>query len=117
MQFLGWLIRLAFFAIALWFALKNTTPVPLRLSATLSWDHVPLILIILVCLVVGVLVGTIALAPRLYRLRRQVAALSNQATRASVAEAAAERYNDRIANAARNIGAAGELDADSRFPR
>lgn len=117
MQFVGWLVRLAFFALVLWFALKNTTPVPLRLSETLYWEHVPLILIILGCLVIGVVTGAAALAPRVYRLRRRVAALSNQATRAKVAEAAAERYNDQLANAARNAGAAGQLDADSRFPR
>lgn len=117
MQLLGWLIRLAFFAVVLWFALKNTTPVPLRLTETFGWDGVPLILIILGCLVVGVLAGAAALAPKVFRLRRQVAALSNQASRAKVAEAAAERYNDRLANAARNAGAVGQLDADTQFPR
>jgi uncharacterized integral membrane protein len=117
MQLLGWLLRFAFFALVLWFALKNTTPVPLRLTETLRWEGVPLILIILGCLVVGVLAGAAALAPRLFRLRRQVAQLSNQATRAQVAEAAAERYNDRLASAARDAGAAGQLDADTQYPR
>ncbi len=117
MQLLGWLLRLAFFAVVLWFALKNTTPVPLRFSETLRYDGVPLILIILGCLVVGVIAGAAALAPRLFRLRRQVAALSSRATRAQVAEAAAERYNDQLAEAARNAGAAGQLDADTQYPR
>lgn len=117
MQLLGWLLRFAFFALVLWFALKNTTPVPLRLTETLRWEGVPLILIILGCLVVGVLAGAAALAPKLFRLRRQVAQLSNQATRAQVAEAAAERYNDRLASAARDAGAAGQLDADTQYPR
>jgi uncharacterized integral membrane protein len=117
MQLLGWLIRLAFFALVLWFALKNTTPVPLRLTETLRWDGVPLIMIILGCLVVGVLAGAAALAPKLFRLRRQVATLSNQASRAKVAEIAADRYNDRLASAARNAGAAGQLDGDTQFPR
>ena len=117
MQLLGWLIRFAFFALVLWFALKNTTPVPLRLTETVGWDGVPLILIILGCLVVGVLAGAAALAPKVFRLRRQVAALSNQASRTKVAEAAAELYNDQLANAARNAGAVGQLDADTQFPR
>jgi uncharacterized integral membrane protein len=117
MQLIGWLIRLAFFAVVLWFALKNTTPVPLRITESLRWDGVPLILIILGCLVVGVLAGAAVMAPKLFRLRREVAALSSQATRAKVAEAAAERYNDRLASAARNAGAAGQLDGDTQFPR
>ena len=117
MQLLAWLIRFAFFAVVLWFALKNTTPVPLQLTETLRWDGVPLILVIIACLVIGVLAGAAALAPRLFRLRRQVAALSSQATRAKVAEAAAERYNDQLASAARNAGAAGQLDGDTQFPR
>jgi hypothetical protein len=29
----------------------------------------------------------------------------------------AERYGDELASAARNAGAAGQLDADTRFPR
>jgi len=117
MQLIGWLIRLAFFAVVLWFALKNTTAVPLRLTETLRWDGVPLILIILGCLVIGVLAGAAALAPKVFRLRRQVAALSSQTSRETVAEAAAERYNDRLASAARDAGAAGQLDADTQFPR
>lgn len=117
MQLLAWLTRLAFFAVVLWFALKNTTPVPLRLTESLRWEGVPLILVILGCLVVGVLAGAAAMAPRVYRLRRQVTALSNTATRARVAEAAAERYNDQLASAARNAGAAGQLDGDTQFPR
>ena len=117
MQLLAWLVRLAFFALVLWFALKNTTPVPLRLTETLYWDGVPLILVILACLVVGVLAGAAALAPRLFRMRRQVAALSSHVTRVQVAEAAADRNNDRLASAARNAGAAGQLDGDTQFPR
>lgn len=116
MQLVGWLLRFAFFALVLWFALKNTTPVPLRFSETLRYDGVPLILIILGCLVIGVLAGAAAMAPRVFRLRRQVAALSSQATRKQVAEAAAERYNDQLASAARNAGATGQLDADTQYP-
>lgn len=114
MKLLGWLIRLAFFGLVLWFALKNTTPVPVRLSATLRWDAVPLIVVILTCLVVGVLAGALALAPRLYRMRRDIARLQAQLKRGGAADAAAERMNDRLAAATRDGGAVGEFDARTR---
>jgi putative membrane protein len=117
MSFLGWLIRLAFFALVLWFALKNTTPVPLRFSKSLRYDEVPLILIILGCFVLGVLAGAAALAPRLFRLRRQAQAGQRATSDAAAAQVSAERYGDELASAARNAGAAGQLDADTRFPR
>lgn len=117
MQLLGWLIRFAFFAIVLWIALKNTTPVTLRLGETLRYDGVPLIVVILGCLVIGALAGAAAMAPRLFRLRRQVANLQQQALRGPAADAAAERHGDRLASAARNAGAAGQLDGDTQFPR
>lgn len=118
MSFLGWFIRLVFFALVLWFALKNTTPVPLRFTETLRYDGVPLIVIILGCFVLGVIAGAAALAPRLFRLRRQAQAVQRDATKAAAAAlAAAERHGDELASAARNAGAAGQLDADTRFPR
>lgn len=118
MSFLGWFIRLVFFALVLWFALKNTTPVPLRFTETLRYDGVPLIVIILGCFVLGVIAGAAALAPRLLRLRRQAQAVQRDATKAAAAAlAAAERHGDELASAARNAGAAGQLDADTRFPR
>jgi uncharacterized integral membrane protein len=116
MRAIAWLVRLVFFAAVLWFALKNTTPVSLRLTETLYWDDVPLIVVILVCVLIGVAAGTLALAPRLFSLRRQVAALRRQSERATPADAAAERLSDRVASAARNVGAVGELDADTRYP-
>ncbi len=117
MKAIGWFVRLVFFAAVLWFALKNTTPVSLRLTETLYWDEVPLIVVMLVCVLIGVAAGTIALAPRLFGLRRQVSALRRQIEGAAPADAAAERLADRVASAARNVGAVGELDADTRHPR
>lgn len=117
MKAISWLVRLVFFAVVLWFALKNTTPVPLRLTETLQWDDVPLIVVMLACVLIGALAAAIALAPRLFSLRRQVAALRRQTERAAPADAAAERLADRVASAARNVGAVGEFDADTRFPR
>jgi uncharacterized integral membrane protein len=117
MKAIAWLIRLLFFLIVLWFALKNTTPVPVRLTESVVWNDVPLIVVMLVCLIVGALAGAAALAPRLFRLRRQ--AVRGQAS--PLAERPAtlpgELPADRLADAARNVGAVGQLDADTRFPR
>ncbi len=117
MRSFAWLARLAFFALALWFALQNTTPVPLYLTDTLRWDDVPLILIIVGCLAIGVLAGAAAMAPSLFRLRRQLKAAAGRTAVAPPAAAAAARDGDRLASAARNAGAAGQLDGDTQSPR
>jgi putative membrane protein len=111
---LGWMIRIAFFALVLWFALKNTTPVPLRLTESLRWDGVPLILIMLGCLVIGALAAAAALAPALLRNRRQAPAQAPAPESARVI-AAAERSADELANAARNAGAGGQVEDDAAY--
>jgi len=117
MRSFAWLARLALFALALWFALQNTTPVPLHLTDSLRWDDVPLILIIVGCLTIGVLAGAAAMAPSLFRLRRQVKAAAGRAEVAPPVEAPGARDGDRLARAARNAGAAGQLDGDTQSPR
>ena len=111
MNVLAWLLRLLFFLAILWFALKNTMPVTVRLTETLRWDEVPLVLVMLGCLLIGMLLGAMALAPRLYRLHRRAAArqTGEQRIRTSPAEPA-EAGGDRLANVARRAGAVGELD-------
>jgi len=118
MKAIAWLIRLVFFLVVLWFGLKNTTPVPVRLTERVVWNDVPLIIVMLACVLVGVLAGAMALAPRLFRGRRRLA----RRERDMLAEALTtiqpgELAGDRLADAARNIGAVGQLDADTRFPR
>jgi uncharacterized integral membrane protein len=115
MNVLAWLLRLLFFLAVLWFALKNTMPVTVRLTESLRWDEVPLVLVMLGCLLVGMLLGAIALAPRLYRLHRRAAVADSDEKRARAApQAEVEVGGDRIANVARRAGAVGELDmADS----
>ncbi len=49
MNVIAWLLRLLFFLAVLWFALKNTMPVTLRLTETLRWDAVPLVVVMLGC--------------------------------------------------------------------
>lgn len=117
MKAIAWLIRLLFFLIVLWFALKNTTPVPVRLTETMVWNDVPLIVVMLVCLVIGALAGAAALAPRLFRLRRQTVRGRPPALAARPTTLAGELPADRLADAARNVGAVGQLDGDTRFPR
>ena len=118
MKAIAWLIRLVFFLLVLWFALKNTTPVPVRLTERVVWNDVPLIVVMLACLVLGALACAIALAPRLLRRRRG----STRDERDVLADAMTtvppgELPGDRLADAARNIGAVGQLDADTRIPR
>lgn len=111
---LGWITRIAFFALVLWFALKNTTPVPLRLTESLRWDGVPLILIMLGCLLIGALAAAAALAPSLLRNRRRAPAPAPAAESARVI-AAAERSADELASAARNAGAGGQVEEEAAY--
>jgi hypothetical protein len=96
----------------LWFALKNTMPVTVRLTESLHWDEVPLVLVILASLVLGMLLGALALAPRLYRLHRRAAAADAGSRRVQSAPVVdVELGGDRLASVARRAGAVGELDA------
>jgi len=111
MNTIAWLLRLAFFLAVLWFALKNTMPVRLRLTETLQWSEVPLVVVMLGCLFAGMLLGALALAPRLYRLHRRVAALESGSRRTAAAPAAVDAGGDTLANVARRAGAVGEFDS------
>jgi len=115
MNAFAWLVRLAFFAIVLWFALKNLTPVPLRLTETLHWDGVPLIIVMLSCLLVGVLAGAIAMAPKVFRLRRQLAAREEKEAQGPPTIRRGPATISGVVNLARDAGAGGELGADTRI--
>lgn len=112
MNIVAWLLRLLFFLAVLWFALKNTMPVTVRLTETLRWEGVPLVVVMLGCLLVGMLLGAMALAPRLYRLHRRAAAAGSGETRLRAAPPAdADLGGDRLANVARSAGAVGDIDS------
>lgn len=115
MNLLAWLLRLVFFLTILWFALKNTMPVTVRLTETLRWDDVPLVLVMLGCLLLGMLLGAMALAPRLYRMHRRAAAVAQGEERLRQAPAGepAEVGGDRLASVARRAGAVGEIEGDT----
>ncbi len=111
MNVLAWALRLIFFLAVLWFALKNTMPVTVRLSESLRWDDVPLVVVMLACLLLGMLLGAAALAPRLYRLHRRAAAVDSAQQRLRSAPTVdAEAGGDQLAQAARSAGAVGDLD-------
>src|SRR5512145_2311345 len=111
MKLLAWLVKLGFFLVVLWFALKNTTPVPVRFSADFTLDRVPLIVVMLICVAVGALLGALALALPTYRMRREVMRL-----RAALPAAPAEpeAIAERGLSAARQSGAVAELGAGDR---
>ncbi len=110
MKLAGWLLKLGFFLLVLWFALKNTTPVPVRFSAELVWEHVPLIVVMLVCVALGALLGALALSLPIYKMRREMA----QLRRSSPVPATAESSAERVASAARQSGAVAELGTGER---
>jgi uncharacterized integral membrane protein len=112
MDLIAWFGRLVFFLLVLLLALENTATVPLRLSSSIEWQNVPLLVVILACFVAGVLAGTLALLPRLIRLGRQAAPPAPAAE--AVGQTAAELA---LTRAARQGGAAGDLDIETRGRR
>jgi uncharacterized integral membrane protein len=108
----AWLLRLLFFLAVLWFALKNTMPVTVRLTESWQWHDVPLVLVILGSLVLGMVLGAMALAPRLYRLHRRAAVADGAQRRPHPAPAAdAALGSDQLASVARRAGAVAEFDS------
>jgi len=108
MDLIAWIGRLVFFLLVLWLALENTATVPLHLSASLQWDSVPLLFVILGSFVAGVLAGSLALAPRIIRLRRQAAQPAR--SEAAIQQAA----EIALTRAARQGGAAGDIELETR---
>ncbi len=110
MKLAAWVVKLVFFLLVLWFALQNTTPVPVRLNSELVWEHVPLIVVMLVCVALGALLGALALSLPIYKMRREVA----QLRRSNPQPANAESSDERMARAARQSGAVAELGTGER---
>jgi putative membrane protein len=110
MRLLAWLVKLGFFLLALWFALKNTTPVPVRFSADFTAERVPLIVVMLICVALGALLGALALALPIYRARRELARMRAAVPGVPEPEVVAERD----LSAARQSGAVAELGSGDR---
>ncbi len=116
MDLIGWLLRLLFFVLVLWFALQNTGPVPLRLSPNQGWSEVPLVVVILACFIAGAVSGVIALVPHLLRQRRRIATLSRSVEQQKP-PVAPEPASESLTDVARRVGAVGGLEAETRAPR
>jgi putative membrane protein len=113
MDLIGWLLRLLFVVLVLWFALQNMDPVQLHLTASQSHE-VPLVVVILLCFIAGAVAGIVALVPHLLRQRRRIAVLTRSAVQqAATREVAAESLTD----VARRVGAVGGLEAETRTRR
>jgi uncharacterized integral membrane protein len=110
MKLLAWVVKLGFFLLVLWFALKNTTPVPVRFSADFTLERVPLIVVMLICVAVGALLGALALALPIYKMRREVMRLRAATPAAPEQEVIVERG----LSAARRSGAVVELGTGDR---
>jgi uncharacterized integral membrane protein len=115
MRVFGWVIGAVYFIAVLMFALKNSTPVPVKLTQTIGWNDVPLVMLILGVFVAGVLAGWLAWVPQVLGLKRQIAALDRKSRRLDTLQIA-ERRTDQLAEAARYAGVVGDLDADTRIP-
>jgi uncharacterized integral membrane protein len=111
MDLIAWIGRLVFFLLALWLALENTATVPLHLGAALQWQNVPLLFVMLGCFIAGAIAGSLALVPRILRLRRQIAQPAR--TERAVQQAA----EIALTRAARQGGAAGDLELETRTRR
>jgi putative membrane protein len=77
MSALIWFLRGTLFIILLGLAIKNSGEVDLRFFFDASWQT-PLSLALLTALALGVVLGLLALLPRLIRQRRDIGALRRQ---------------------------------------
>lgn len=78
MNALIWLLRGALFVVLLGLAVKNDNEVELRFFFDAAWQA-PLSLALLVALVLGAVLGLLALLPLLIRQRRELGALRRRA--------------------------------------
>jgi lipopolysaccharide assembly protein A len=114
MDVIGWLLRVVFFVLALWFALQNDVPVTLHLSPTHDWNEVPLVFVILLCFIAGAVAGMLALVPHMLRQRRRIARLERSTLQH---EGAADVGAESLTDVARRVGAVGGLELETRTRR
>ena len=77
MRYLGWAVKILLFVVVLGFALRNSQPVTLHYFLGYVWEA-PLVVLMLAALVLGSLLGVLALLPTLFRLRRERAKLRKE---------------------------------------
>jgi len=89
MRYLTWILKFALFVLVLAFAVKNTDPVTVRYYLGGEWQS-PLIFVLLVAFCAGVAAGLAAGLPRLFRQRREIAALRRELREYGVSRKEAE---------------------------
>jgi len=72
MRYLTWLLRILLFVALLGFAMKNNEIVSLRYLFGYEW-HVPLVVALLSFLVIGTVLGMLAMLDTVVRLRSELA--------------------------------------------
>jgi uncharacterized integral membrane protein len=112
MRWFNSLLGLALFAFVFWFAVRNSGSVPISLWGDLHWDDVPLVLVIVGCVALGMVFGALAMLPHVVRARQQQAEeRASHRRRSTVPQGTIDRHGERLADAARNAGAGGDLGA------
>jgi uncharacterized integral membrane protein len=77
MRYVLWIVKLALFALALTFAVKNTDPVTVRYFLGNEW-RTPLIFVLLVFFCVGAVLGLLGALGQILRQRRELSALKRE---------------------------------------
>ena len=77
MRYVLWVVKLALFAVALTFAVKNTDPVAVRYFLGQEW-RAPLIFVLLVFFCMGAALGLLAALMQIMRQRREISTLKRE---------------------------------------
>lgn len=77
MHYLTWFVRIVLFLLLLGFAVKNADTVRLQYFFGYEWQA-PLMLILLVFFTLGVALGVLACLGKIFRQRREIAALKKK---------------------------------------
>ncbi len=80
MRYVLWIVKLALFALALTFAIKNTDPVAVRYFLGQEWQA-PLIFVLLVFFCMGAALGVLAALVKIMRQRREISSLKRELRR------------------------------------
>ena len=80
MRYVLWVVKLALFAVALTFAIKNTDPVAVRYFLGQEW-RAPLIFVLLVFFCMGAALGLLAALVQIMRQRREISTLKRELLR------------------------------------
>ena len=77
MRYVLWIVKLALFALALTFAIKNTDPVAVRYFLGQEW-RAPLIFVLLVFFCMGAVLGLLGALMQIMRQRREISSLRRE---------------------------------------